>query len=144
MKISERKQHLRARGVVPVSQETTAHTNKVVSTPARGAARTTASGKAPAKPPRSRWQPSPGYQLAFGIAYVVFAPFLIYQNLVVLPRLHPKSPPGAFDVLLPVIFLLFGLWWIYRGLQARRRKNAAADDVAATTTKTRLVKGSPR
>lgn len=143
MKISERKQRLRTRGIVPVSQETTAHT-KVVSAPARGTAKTTAPGKAPAKPPRSRWQPSPGYQLAFGIAYVIFAPFLIYQNLVVLPKAHPKSPPGAFDVLLPVIFLLFGLWWIYRGLQARRRKSAAGDDVVVTTSKPRLFRGSPR
>jgi len=54
------------------------------------------------------------------------------------------SGKTLFDVLLPVVFLLFGVWWIYRGLQARRRKNVAADDVAATTTKTRLVKGSPR
>jgi hypothetical protein len=44
---------------------------------------------------------------------------------------------------MPVIFFLFGVWWVYRGLSARRKK-AAGPATTAAASKTELAKGSPR
>ncbi len=135
MKISERKQHLRMRGVVPLSQETVRR-SKAASAPSQK--RTgTAKGVAPAKggsaaTPRARWQPSAGYQMAFGVAYMVFSPILIAQAVIGLRSPNPKNHPDMFALILPVIFFLFGAWWFYRGLQARRRQRVTAGETPAT------------
>ena len=144
MKISERKQRLRARGVVPVPQATPQRSQKV-STPARApgkraAARTGATNQ---KAPRRRWQPGPGYQLTFGLAYMIFSPFLFLNELALAHAPHTKYHPGVFEFLMPVVFFLFGAWWVYRGLRARRRQRAAAATVAPAS-KTQLAKGTPQ
>ena len=120
MKISERKQRLRARGVVPVPQATPQRSQKV-STPARApgkraAARTGATNQ---KAPRRRWQPGPGYQLTFGLAYMIFSPFLFLNELALAHTPHTKYHPGVFEFLMPVVFFLFGAWWFVRGVRAR-------------------------
>lgn len=135
MKISERKQRLRSRGVVPVSQEAGQWQKKEPSSgSARGARRTTTSTTPSGKAPRPRWQPSPGYQIAFGVAYVVFAPILFLQSWTLLNQPHSKVHPGAFEFIMPVVFFLFGLWWVYRGVQARRKARAGAVAAISTTT----------
>ena len=138
MKISERKQHLRARGVVPVSQATPQRSRKV-RTPARAADKRATDQKAP----RRRWQPGPGYKMTFGLAYMIFSPFLFLNALALAHAPHAKSHPGAFEFLMPVVFFLFGAWWVYRGLRARRRQRAAATTVAPAS-KRPLAKGAPQ
>jgi|SRR5436305_1447239 len=138
MKISERKQHLRARGVVPVSQATPQRSRKV-RTPARAADKRATDQKAP----RRRWQPGPGYKMTFGLAYMIFSPFLFLNALALAHAPHAKSHPGAFEFLMPVVFFLFGAWWFVRGVQARRRQRAAATTLAPAS-KTQLAKGSPQ
>ena len=141
MKISERKQHLRARGVVPVPQATPQRSRKV-RTPARAADK--ADKRATdQKAPRRRWQPGPGYQLTFGLAYMVFSPFLFLNELALAHAPHTKYHPGTFEFLMPVVFFLFGAWWFVRGVQARRRQRAAAATLAPAS-KTQLAKGSPQ
>ena len=146
MKISDRKQHLRARGVVPVAQATPRRSQKV-RTPARATDKraTARTGATDQKAPRRRWQPSPGYQLIFGLAYMIFSPFLFLNELALVRAPHPTNhpAPGAFELLAPVVFFLFGAWWVYRGLQARRRQRAAAATVAPAS-KTQLAKRSPQ
>jgi hypothetical protein len=140
MKISERKQHLRARGVVPVPQATPQRSRKV-RTPARArAADTRATDQ---KAPRRRWQPGPGYKMTFGLAYMIFSPFLFLNELALAHAPHAKAHPGAFEFLAPVVFFLFGAWWFVRGMQARRRQRAAATTLAPAS-KTQLAKGSPQ
>ena len=138
MKISERKQHLRARGVVPVSQATPQRSRKV-RTPARAADKRATDQQAP----RRRWQPGPGYKMTFGLAYMIFSPFLFLNALALAHAPHAKSHPGAFEFLMPVVFFLFGAWWFVRGVQARRRQRAAATTLAPAS-KTQLAKGSPQ
>ena len=120
MKISERKQHLRARGVVPVSQATPQRSRKV-RTPARAADKraTARTGATDQKAPRRRWQPGPGYQLTFGLAYMIFSPFLFLNELALAHALHSKYHPGTVEFLMPVVFFLFGAWWFVRGVRAR-------------------------
>jgi hypothetical protein len=146
MKISERKQRLRARGVVPVPQATPQRSQKV-STPARAAGKRVAArtGATDQKAPRRRWQPGPGYQLTFGLAYMIFSPVLFLNELALLHAPHTKNhpAPGTFELLAPVVFFLFGAWWVYRGLRARRRQRAAAATVAPAS-KTQLATGSPQ
>src|SRR2546423_7353251 len=144
MKISERKQHLRARGVVPVSQATPQRSRKV-RTPARGADKwaTARTGATDQKAPRRRWQPGPGYKMTFGLAYMIFSPFLFLNELALAHAPHAKYHPGAFEFLMPVVFFLFGAWWFVRGVQARRRQRAAATTLAPAS-KTQLAKGSPQ
>jgi hypothetical protein len=141
MKISERKQHLRARGVVPVPQ-TTSQRSRKVRTPARAPDKRATDQKAP----RRRWQPGPGFQLVLGLYMVVVSPFLFLNEWTLAHAPHTKYHPGAFDLLAPVVFFLFGAWWVYRGLQARRRRRAAATTAAtvAPTSKTELAKRSPQ
>jgi hypothetical protein len=141
MKISERKQHLRARGVVPVPQATLQRSQKG-RTPARAPDKRAAAraGATDQKAPRRGWQPSPGFQLTFGLAYMIFSPFLFLNELALA---HTKHPPGTFEYLAPVVFFLFGAWWVYRGLQARRRRRAPAT-TPAPTSKTQLAKRSPQ
>jgi hypothetical protein len=139
MKISERKQHLRARGVVPVPQAT--------ATRRRRRARATDQREARiVEAPRRRWQPSPGFQLTFGLAYMIFSPFLFLNELALAHAPHAKYHPGAFEFLAPVVFFLFGAWWVYRGLQARRRRRATATTATtvAPASKTQLAKRSPQ
>src|SRR5205085_262098 len=99
MKISERKQRLRARGVVPVAQATPQRSRKV-RTPARATDKreTARTGATDQKAPRRRWQPSPGYQLIFGLAYMIFSPFLFLNELALVRAPHPTNhpAPGAF------------------------------------------------
>jgi hypothetical protein len=146
MKISERKHRLRTRGIVPVPQEAEPR-RRGPSAPAAvrsaGKSASTQKGSTQARP-KARWQPSAGTQLAFGLAYVVFAPVLFFENFMALHAHNAKYHPGAFELIMPVVFFLFGVWWVYRGLSARRKKAAEA---AATTTaapKTELAKGSSR
>ena len=141
MKISERKQRLRARGVVPVPQATPQGSRKV-SAPTRAPERraTARKGATDQKAPRPRWQPGPGYQLTFGLAYMIFSPFLFLNELALA---HTKHPPTTLEYLAPVVFFLFGAWWFVRGFQARRRRRAAAATVAPAST-TELAKGSPQ
>lgn len=134
MKISERKQRLRARGIVPVSQDTTQPV-KVAARQTSGSQQSGSARKGTAQKPaaRPRWQPSPTYQIGFGALYIVFSPFLFYTNWVALhaPALHghPTVTHGTGDYILqfgmPVVFFLFGCWWFYRGLQARQRRRTA-------------------
>ena len=138
MKISERKQHLRARGVVPVPQATPQRSRKV-RTPARAPDKRATDQKAP----RRRWQPGPGYKMTFGLAYMIFSPFLFLNELALAHAPHAKYHPGAFELLAPVVFFLFGAWWFVRGVQARRRQRAAATTLAPAS-KTQLAKGSPQ
>lgn len=119
MKISERKQRLRTRGVVPVSQEI-APRRVVESGPTRTRAKAGPAGKNAPAAPRSRWQPSPTYQIAFGAAYMIFSPILILNDLALANAPHSKVHPGFFEYFLPIVFFAFGAWWLYRGLQARR------------------------
>jgi hypothetical protein len=135
MKISERKQHLRARGVVPVPQ-TTSQRSRKVRTPARAPDKRATDQKAP----RRRWQPGPGYKMTFGLAYMIFSPFLFLNELALA---HTKHPPTTFEYLAPVVFFLFGAWWFVRGVQARRRQRAAATTLAPAS-KTQVAKGSPQ
>jgi hypothetical protein len=144
MKISERKQRLRARGVVPVSQEMEPRKKTVSASSPRARSAPVGKGTAPTKAPRPRWQPSPGYQLAFGVAYIIFAPILFFQNFVAMRTPHTKYHPGAFEFIMPIVFFLFGVWWVYRGLVARRRKNALTAASRSAASKTELVKGSSR
>ena len=145
MRISERKQRLRSRGVVPVSQEAGQWQKKESSSGSSRGARRTATSTTPAKGTgRSRWQPSPGYQIAFGVAYIVFAPILFLQSWTLLNQPHSKVHPGAFEFIMPVVFFLFGLWWVYRGVSARRKKAAEAAATRAATPKTELAKDSSR
>jgi hypothetical protein len=138
MKISERKQHLRARGVVPVPQATPQRSRKI-RTPARAPDKRATDQKAP----RRRWQPGPGYKMTFGLAYMIFSPFLFLNELALAHAPHAKYHPGAFEFLMPVVFFLFGAWWFVRGVQARRRQRAAATTLAPAS-KTQLAKGSPQ
>src|SRR5919202_5635272 len=130
MKISERKQHLRARGVVPVPQ-TTPQRSRKVRTPARAAAK--ADKRATdQKAPRRRWQPVPGYKITFGLAYMIFSPFLFLNELALAHAPHAMYHPGAFEFLMPVVFFLFGAWWFVRGVQARRRQAATLAPASKT------------
>jgi cation transport ATPase len=144
MKISERKQHLRARGVVPVPQATPQRSQKVRTRARapdkRATARTAATDQ---KAPRRRWQPGPGYQMTFGLAYMIFSPFLFLNELALAHAPHAKYHPGTFEFLMPIVFFLFGAWWFVRGVQARRRRRAAATTLAPAS-KTQLAKGSPQ
>ena len=144
MKISERKQRLRARGVVPVSQVTAQRSQKV-RVPARAPDKraTARTGATDQKAPRRRWQPGPGYQMTFGLAYMIFSPFLFLNELALAHAPHAKYHPGAFEFLMPVVFFLFGAWWFVRGVQARRRRRAPATTLAPAS-KTQLAKGSPQ
>lgn len=138
MKISERKQHLRARGIVPVSQETVPGKMVVASGRGQGKAAAAAPGRKgaePQKPPRARWQPSPRYQITFGAAYLIFSPILLYSAFARLQSHDPKVHPGLFDFAMPVVFFLFGVWWVYTGLRARRRQRMAAATTAAASGK---------
>lgn len=142
MKISERKNRLRARGVVPVPQE--AEPRKKGPAPARvRSARKSGPAAASSTQRRPRWQPSAGTQLIFGLAYMIFAPVLFFENFLALHAHNAKYHPGAFEILMPVVFFLFGVWWVYRGLSARRKK-AATTATTTTASKTELAKGSPR
>lgn len=142
MKISERKQRLRARGWVPAPQEPAPTSAKKTAIATRAGDKALPARKGatqPARPAsRPRWQPSAGYQITFGIAYIVFSPILFWQALAQAQahahplKGHPVAPdPGIFGFGMPVVFFLFGLWWVYRGLKARRQK---AQGIAAITT----------
>lgn len=144
MKISQRKERLRARGVVPVAQETAIVSAKAAAAPARGRSKTATGrrGTAVAKSTRTRWQPGPRYQLIFGVTYMLFSPILGYENFAISQRPHSKTHPGAFELILPVVFFFFGVWWFYRGWQAWRRQRAAGVAGSGATGKTELLKGS--
>jgi len=81
--------------------------------------------------------------MTFGLAYMIFSPFLFLNALALAHAPHAKSHPGAFEFLMPVVFFLFGAWWFVRGVQARRRQRAAATTLAPAS-KTQLPKGSPQ
>lgn len=140
MKISERKQRLRERGVVPISQESVPGQKTIISA-GRTRTKTTRQNAAPARATQPRRQLSARYQLIFGSAYVVFAPILFIQNIIALrtPKAHH---PGAFEIIMPVVFFVFGVVWVYLGLKARARERAAASATASDAP--RLAKGSPR
>jgi len=81
--------------------------------------------------------------MTFGLAYMIFSPFLFLNELALAHAPHAKSHPGALEFLAPVVFFLFGAWWFVRGVQARRRQRAAATTLAPAS-KTQLAKGSPQ
>lgn len=133
MKISERKRRLRQRGVVPVTQQearivkTAPATRKGAtftagSVRSRQTARTTAKGGADRVQARPRRQLGSGYQLTIGALYTVFAPLLLAFYIAQLRNPKLKTHPGALEILMTVLFFLFGVWNLYRGLQARRRR----------------------
>ena len=146
MKISERKTRLRTRGIVPVAQEAEPR-RRGPSAPAlvrsAGKSASTRQGNTQARP-KPRWQPSSGTQLAFGLAYMVFAPVLFFENFMALRAHNAKYHPGAFELIMPVVFFLFGVWWVYRGVSARRKKAAEARAITAAAPKTELAKGPSR
>lgn len=126
MKISERKHRLRKRGIIPVAD------NNQVASATTGTVSTRRGG---ATSPRPRWQPSPRYQIIFGLVYVVISPFLFVQSLAVLHS--AKAPAGSGGTLLqlaaPVVFFLFGLWWLSRGLRATRLARQTGGTALSTT-----------
>ncbi len=161
VKISERKKHLRQRGVVPVAQPQEVR----VVTPAptvsgrksatytagarRGARGSGAAvkGGASKAPVRPRRQMGSGYQLTIGALYTVFAPLLLAFYIVQLRDPKVKTHPGGLEILLTVLFFLFGVWNLYRGIQARRRRSAAggeppAPDPATPLKRPRALKSS--
>jgi len=136
VKISERKRRLRQRGVVPVTQQearivkTAPATRKGAtftagsagSVRSRQTARTTAKGGADRVQARPRRQLGSGYQLTIGALYTVFAPLLLAFYIAQLRNPKLKTHPGALEILMTVLFFLFGVWNLYRGLQARRHR----------------------
>jgi len=128
MKISERKHRLRRRGVMPVAMEAAPRQVESSSTsaPARNG------GAAVQKSAKPRWQPGPRYQITFGLMYVVFAPILFLNTLNAAHTSKSKYQPGALELALPVVFFLFGVWWLYRGVMATRRARANAAAGAPT------------
>ncbi len=139
MKISERKRRLRQRGVVPVTQQearivktapatrkgatfTAGSAGSAGSVRSRQTARTTAKGGADRVQARPRRQLGSGYQLTIGALYTVFAPLLLAFYIAQLRNPKLKTHPGALEILMTVLFFLFGVWNLYRGLQARRRR----------------------
>ena len=127
MKISERKRRLRTRGIVPVSQApgTPRRSASSRTSSRRGAAATSSNSKGTTTKPaqRSRWQFSPTQQIIFGAVYIIFSPIMFLQYLSLANDPKVKAHPGAIEFALPVIFFLFGLWFIYRGIQGRRQRS---------------------
>ncbi len=135
MKISERKQRVRARGIVPVSHTPVQQTRSNGSAGRQRveSAATGPRGTTKGRGNRPRRQMSPSMQISLGVAYIVFAPLMFVQYWSLLHTPKAKYHPGTFDVVaqlaLPILFFLFGLWSIYRGTKARRAaqgSNAAA------------------
>jgi len=83
-------------------------------------------GAAVQKAAKPRWQPGPRYQITFGLMYVVFAPILLYNTLHLANAPKSKYHPDFLTLGLPVVFFLFGVWWLYRGVTATRRARANA------------------
>ncbi len=150
MKISERKQRVRARGIVPVSHTPVQQTRSSWSAGRQRveSAATGSRGTTKGRGNRPRRQMSPSMQISLGVAYIVFAPLMFVQYWSLLHTPKAKYHPGTFDVVaqlaLPILFFLFGLWSIYRGTKARRAAqgsnaaaataNAGGGRVAAATT----------
>jgi len=137
MKISERKHRLRRRGVVPVAME--AAPRQVGSSTS---VRARNGGAAVQKAAKPRWQPGPRYQITFGLMYLVFAPILFLNTLSLAHAPKSKYHPGLLELGLPVVFFLFGVWWLYRGVTATRRArvNAAAGVPVGAATVTGSTK----
>lgn len=123
MKISERKRRLRTRGIVPVSQApgTPRRSTSSRTSSHRGATGTSSKDASTKPAQRSRWQFSPTQQIIFGAVYIIFSPIMFLQYLSLANNPKVKAQPGAIEFALPVIFFLFGLWFIYRGIQGRRK-----------------------
>jgi hypothetical protein len=132
MKISERKQRLRTRGTVPVSAEHSPNGKTVVKSIRKGTKAapksTTATQQRPARRPMSA-----RFYIIFGIAYIVFSPVIFVQNLVAMNAPHSKYHPGTLELLMPVLFFVFGVVWVYLGLRQRRRERAAAAGLVTPT-----------
>ncbi|HZS87959.1 MAG TPA: hypothetical protein VFE42_10775 [Chloroflexota bacterium] len=142
MKISERKQRLRTRGTVPVSAEQSPNGKTVVKSVRKGSkagpkSTTTTTQQRPARRPMSA-----RFYIIFGIAYVIFSPVIFVQNLVALNSPHSKYHPGTLELLMPVLFFVFGVVWVYLGLRQRRRERAAA--AGLVTTSATADKGASR
>ncbi len=84
------------------------------------------------KAAKPRWQPGPRYQITFGLMYLVFAPILFLNTLSLAHAPKSKYHPGLLELGLPVVFFLFGVWWLYRGVMATRRARANAASGAPT------------
>ncbi len=125
MKISERKHRLRRRGIVPMTD-----VNQIV--PATTG--TVSARRGGGTPPRPRWQPSPRYQIIFGLVYVVISPFLLIQSLAVAhsAKIHAGSGETLLQFAGPVVFFLFGVWWLWRGLRATRLARQTGGTLGAT------------
>lgn len=125
MKISERKRRLRTRGIVPVSQApgTPRRSTSSRNSNHRGATGTSNKDTTTRPAQRSRWQFSPTQQIIFGAVYIIFSPIMFLQYLSLANDPKVKAHPGAIEFALPVIFFLFGLWFIYRGIQGRRQRS---------------------
>jgi len=149
VRISERKQRLRKRGVVPVAQQDVARparmestTRKSVTYTAGSTARTGAGSRAAvkggAKGPRPQRQVSSGYQLVMGALYMTFAPLLLAFYLFQMRNPKSKTHPGTIEIGMTVLFFLFGVWQFSQGLRARRRKAALKAAESGTSTVTPL------
>jgi hypothetical protein len=148
VRISERKQRLRKRGVIPVAQQDvvrptrtdltarksvtyTAGSKSRVGPGSRGAVKGGAKGA-----PRPRRQVSSGYQLVMGALYMTFAPLLLAFYLFQMRNPKSKTHPGAIEIGMTVLFFLFGVWQFSQGLRARRRKAALKIAESGTSTTT--------
>jgi len=147
VRISERKQRLRKRGVVPVAQQDVARPARTESTvrksvtytagsKSRAGAGSRAAVKGGAKgAPRPRRQVSSGYQLVMGALYMTFAPLLLAFYLFQMRNPKSKTHVGAVEIGMTVLFFLFGVWQFSQGLRARRRKvllKAAESGISTT------------
>lgn len=127
MKISERKKRLRRRGIVPVAQQ---DVQSVKATPTTRQATTKAGRGAPAAkggkaaPRRQRRPLGPNYQLAIGVLYVLFSPFLFIYYTTLMSNPKSKVHPGALELVLTVAFFAFGVWNLYLGIKGKRRQQA--------------------
>ena len=160
VKISERKKHLRRRGVVPVAQQeedrvvkastsVSARKSATYTAGSRQGARAAVKGGATRTPARAPRKMGARYQLTIGALYVTFAPLLLIFYIAQLRNPKVKTHPDVLQILLTVLFFLFGVWNVYRGLQARRRDAAAASgdappasSTAAPLKRPRALKGS--
>lgn len=159
MRISERKERLRRRGVVPVAQQQEAREArpaKVAPSARKGATYTAgtrpaarAAGKGGTKgaavsaSARPRRQMSAGYQLTIGALYITFAPLLLAFYVAQLRNPKVKSHPGPLEIGMTILFLLFGVWQVSQGLRTRRRQEAEKAQASAAAPARARRTGAP-
>jgi hypothetical protein len=132
MKISERKQRLRTRGTVPVSAEQGPNGKTVVKS-VRKSTKATSKPAATAQQRPARRPMSARFYIIFGIAYIIFSPVIEFQNLAAAGNPHSKYHPGTLELIMPLLFFVFGVVWVYLGIRQRRRERAAAAGLVTST-----------